>query len=78
MRWLKRRGKDADANAVEEASAAPADAIADAAESGEQPISAVAPAIVNAVLDAVGVSIPDLPITSEKVYRALQARLIGA
>ncbi len=45
---------------------------------GEQPISAVAPAIVNAVLDAVGVSIPDLPITSEKVYRALQARLTGA
>jgi CO/xanthine dehydrogenase Mo-binding subunit len=45
---------------------------------GEQPISAVAPAIVNAVLDAVGVSITDLPITSEKVHRALQARLTGA
>jgi CO/xanthine dehydrogenase Mo-binding subunit len=45
---------------------------------GEQPISAVAPAIVNAVLDAVGVSITALPITSEKVYRALQARLTGA
>jgi carbon-monoxide dehydrogenase large subunit len=45
---------------------------------GEQPISAVAPAIVNAVLDAVGVGITDLPITSEKVYRALQARLTGA
>jgi CO/xanthine dehydrogenase Mo-binding subunit len=45
---------------------------------GEQPISAVAPAIVNAVLDAVGVSITDLPITSEKVFQALQARLTGA
>jgi CO/xanthine dehydrogenase Mo-binding subunit len=45
---------------------------------GEQPISAVAPAIVNAVLDAVGVSITDLPVTSEKVFRALQARLTGA
>jgi xanthine dehydrogenase molybdenum-binding subunit len=40
---------------------------------GEQPISAVAPAIVNAVLDAIGVSIPDLPVTAEKVYTALQS-----
>jgi CO/xanthine dehydrogenase Mo-binding subunit len=40
---------------------------------GEQPISAVAPAIANAVLDATGVSIPNLPITSEKVYRAMHA-----
>ncbi len=39
---------------------------------GEQPISAVAPAIVNAVLDATGLSITDLPVTSEKVYNALQ------
>jgi CO/xanthine dehydrogenase Mo-binding subunit len=45
---------------------------------GEQPISAVAPAIANAVLDAVGVSITELPITSEKVFQALQARLTGA
>jgi putative selenate reductase molybdopterin-binding subunit len=41
---------------------------------GEQPISAVAPAIVNAVLDATGLSLTDLPITSEKVFNALQAR----
>jgi xanthine dehydrogenase molybdenum-binding subunit len=41
---------------------------------GEQPISAVAPAIVNAVLDATDISIPDLPVTAEKVYRALQER----
>jgi CO/xanthine dehydrogenase Mo-binding subunit len=45
---------------------------------GEQPIGAVAPAIVNAVLDAVGISITDLPVTSEKVRQALQARLTGA
>mgnify|MGYP001619434979 CR=1 FL=1 len=41
---------------------------------GEQPISPVAPAIVNAVLDAVGVSITELPVTAEKVYRALRQR----
>jgi CO/xanthine dehydrogenase Mo-binding subunit len=45
---------------------------------GEQPVSAVAPAIVNAVLDAVGISITDLPVTAEKVYRAMQARLASA
>ncbi len=39
---------------------------------GEQPISTVAPAVVNAVLDATGLSITDLPVTSEKVYNALQ------
>ena len=41
---------------------------------GEQSISPVAPAIVNAVLDAVGVSITELPVTAEKVYRALRER----
>lgn len=41
---------------------------------GEQPISAVAPAIVNAVLDATGLSITNLPVTSEKVYNTLQVR----
>jgi putative selenate reductase molybdopterin-binding subunit len=29
---------------------------------------------VNAVYDAVGVLIPDLPLTPEKVWRALQER----
>ncbi|MGQ4809850.1 putative xanthine dehydrogenase subunit D [Candidatus Entotheonellaceae bacterium PAL068K] len=38
---------------------------------GEQPISAVAPAIVNAILDATGISFTDLPVTAEKVYHAL-------
>jgi CO/xanthine dehydrogenase Mo-binding subunit len=39
---------------------------------GENPISPVAPAIANAIEDAVGVRIRDLPITSEKVYVGLQ------
>ncbi|MCH8280245.1 MAG: xanthine dehydrogenase family protein molybdopterin-binding subunit [Chloroflexi bacterium] len=39
---------------------------------GENPISPVAPAIANAVYDAVGVRITDLPITAEKVLAALQ------
>jgi CO/xanthine dehydrogenase Mo-binding subunit len=38
---------------------------------GENPVGPVAPAIANAVADAVGVRIRDLPITAEKVYRAL-------
>ena len=38
---------------------------------GEPPINPVAPAIANAVFDACGVRIRDLPITAEKVYRAL-------
>ena len=43
-------------------------------EIGESAISQVAPAIANAVYDAVGVRIMDLPITAEKVLRALQAQ----
>ncbi len=38
---------------------------------GENPSGPVAPAIANAVADAVGICIKDLPITAEKVYRAL-------
>jgi CO/xanthine dehydrogenase Mo-binding subunit len=41
---------------------------------GEGPNCPIAPAIVNAVLDACGVLITDLPITAEKVWRALRAR----
>ena len=36
--------------------------------------SAVPPAIANAVADACGVRIVDLPITAEKVYWALHAK----
>lgn len=39
---------------------------------GEIGINGPAPAIANAVFDAVGVRIFDLPITGERVYRALQ------
>ncbi|HLF80009.1 MAG TPA: xanthine dehydrogenase family protein molybdopterin-binding subunit [Dehalococcoidia bacterium] len=39
---------------------------------GEPPITPVAPAIANAIRDAVGVRIASLPLTSEKVYKALK------
>lgn len=39
---------------------------------GEPPILAMAPAIANAIVDAVGVRITSLPITAEKVLQALQ------
>jgi putative selenate reductase molybdopterin-binding subunit len=38
----------------------------------EIPMDGVAPAVANAVYDAVGVRIRDLPLTPEKVWRALQ------
>ncbi len=41
---------------------------------GENPISPVAPAIANAIEDAVGVRIKDLPITAEKIYHAMRLR----
>ena len=41
---------------------------------GENPISPVAAAIANAVEDAVGARIRDLPITAEKIYKALRER----
>jgi CO/xanthine dehydrogenase Mo-binding subunit len=40
---------------------------------GEPPILAFAPAVANAIHDAVGVRITSLPITAEKVLAALQA-----
>jgi xanthine dehydrogenase molybdenum-binding subunit len=45
---------------------------------GEVSNCPVAPAVANAVADAVGVRISDLPITAEKVYRALQNQLATA
>lgn len=44
---------------------------------GENPISPVAPAIANAVFDAVGVRITDLPVTAEKVLAALKRKSNG-
>ncbi|MBI3328143.1 MAG: xanthine dehydrogenase family protein molybdopterin-binding subunit, partial [Nitrospinae bacterium] len=45
---------------------------------GENSITPITAAIANAVYDAVGVRIHDLPITAEKVYHALRAREEGA
>jgi CO/xanthine dehydrogenase Mo-binding subunit len=39
---------------------------------GEPSVNSVAPAIANAIYDAVGVRIRDLPITAEKVFKALK------
>ena len=39
---------------------------------GEQGISSVAPAIINAILDATGVSIFEIPVSSEKLFRAMR------
>jgi len=41
---------------------------------GEMTLPSVAPAIANAIEDAVGVRIKDLPITAEKVLRALKEK----
>ncbi|UCF77888.1 MAG: xanthine dehydrogenase family protein [Candidatus Eiseniibacteriota bacterium] len=40
---------------------------------GEQPLMGVAPAVANAVRDAVGVRITELPITPEKIWNALRS-----
>ncbi|MGQ9467522.1 MAG: molybdopterin-dependent oxidoreductase [Anaerolineae bacterium] len=39
----------------------------------EIPLDGVAPAVINAVYDAVGVSIPRIPLTPERVWRAMRA-----
>ncbi len=39
---------------------------------GETPIGPVGPAIANAIADAVGVRVCELPITAEKIHRALR------
>ena len=41
---------------------------------GEQGISSVAPAIINAILDATGVSVTEIPVSSEKLFRAMEER----
>jgi xanthine dehydrogenase molybdenum-binding subunit len=41
---------------------------------GEPPILAMAPAIANAIYDAIGVRITSLPITAEKVLQALKEK----
>ncbi|MBA2286407.1 MAG: molybdopterin-dependent oxidoreductase [Ktedonobacteraceae bacterium] len=45
-----------------------------AKEAGQGPINPVMPAIANAIYNAVGVRIDEIPITPDKVLRALRAR----
>jgi len=40
----------------------------------EIPLDGVAPAVINAVYDAVGVLVPSTPLTPEKVWRAIRSR----
>lgn len=44
---------------------------------GEETSSPTPAAVVNAVFDAVGIRITDLPVTAEKVYRALREKEAG-
>jgi len=48
-----------------------------AKECGQGPLLPVPPAVANAVYDAVGVRIDEVPITPEKVFKALRARAKG-
>lgn len=41
---------------------------------GENPLTPVAPAIANAVEDAIGVRVTDLPVSAEKVYEGLRRK----
>ena len=45
---------------------------------GEMTANAPIPAIVNAIYNAIGVRITDLPVTPEKVLRALEAKEAAA
>jgi 4-hydroxybenzoyl-CoA reductase subunit alpha len=48
-----------------------------AKEVGQGPLLPIMPAIANAVYDAVGVRIDEVPITPEKILKALQAKAAG-
>jgi len=48
-----------------------------AKECGQGPLLPVPPAVANAVYDAVGVRIDDVPITPEKVFKALRRKAKG-
>jgi 4-hydroxybenzoyl-CoA reductase subunit alpha len=48
-----------------------------AKEVGQGPLLPIMPAVANAVYDAVGVRIDQIPITPEKIWRALQAKAAG-
>jgi len=48
-----------------------------AKECGQGPLLPVIPAVANALFDALGVRIDEIPITPEKVVAALEGRLRG-
>ena len=48
-----------------------------AKEAGQGPLLPVIPAIANAVFDAVGVRVDEIPVSFEKVHAALQAKKEG-
>jgi 4-hydroxybenzoyl-CoA reductase subunit alpha len=48
-----------------------------AKEVGQGPLLPVMPAVANAVYDAVGVRIDEVPITPEKIMKALEAKAAG-
>jgi hypothetical protein len=48
-----------------------------AKEAGQGPLLPVMPAVANAVYDAIGVRIDEVPITPEKIVKALEARAAG-
>jgi 4-hydroxybenzoyl-CoA reductase subunit alpha len=48
-----------------------------AKEVGQGPLLPIMPAVANAVYDAVGVRIDSIPVTPEKILRALKARAAG-
>jgi hypothetical protein len=45
-----------------------------AKEAGQGPLLPIMPAVANAVYDAIGVRVDEIPITPEKVLRALAAK----
>jgi hypothetical protein len=48
-----------------------------AKEVGQGPLLPIMPAVANAVFDAVGVRVDEVPITPEKILKALQAKAAG-
>jgi 4-hydroxybenzoyl-CoA reductase subunit alpha len=48
-----------------------------AKEVGQGPLLPVMPAVANAVYDAIGVRIDEVPITPDKIFKALQAKAAG-
>ena len=46
-----------------------------AKEAGQGPLLPVVPAVANAVYDAIGVRIHEIPITPDKILRAMDGRL---